>query len=152
MEAWRQWLLGLEKHLVHEKRERTYLTPTGLLMEGDFTNYSETGVRAKVVGEMAIFQQLLQTAPIGSSPDPRTETATIAKLSRSDYQCCAQNVMACELLKRGIGNVSSVQDKNQYTKDLLETRHPTGVRRDFAISGQDIHTVFQESSNVCFGS
>jgi len=39
-----------------------------------------------------------------------------------------------------------VQDKNLYTKDLLETRHPTGVRRDFAISGQDIHTVFQESS------
>ena len=30
MEAWRQWPLGLEKHLVQEKRETTYLTPTGL--------------------------------------------------------------------------------------------------------------------------
>ena len=30
----------------------------GLLQPGDFTNYSENGFRAKVVGEMAIFRQL----------------------------------------------------------------------------------------------
>ena len=36
MEAWRQWLLG--KQLCPTKKdERTYLTPTGLLMEGVYT-------------------------------------------------------------------------------------------------------------------
>jgi hypothetical protein len=33
MEAWRQWLLGIEKNRVNEK-PRIDLTPTGLLMEG----------------------------------------------------------------------------------------------------------------------
>jgi hypothetical protein len=37
MEAWRQWLLGGEKNLVQRRTKRIYLTPTGLLMEGDFT-------------------------------------------------------------------------------------------------------------------
>jgi len=37
MEGWRQWRLGGRKNLVQRKNERTYLTPTGLLMEGVFT-------------------------------------------------------------------------------------------------------------------
>jgi hypothetical protein len=37
MEAWRQRLLGGRKNLVQQKNTRTYLTPTGLLMEGDYT-------------------------------------------------------------------------------------------------------------------
>ena len=28
-----------EKNLVQSKNKRTHLTPTGLLMEGDYTNY-----------------------------------------------------------------------------------------------------------------
>ena len=38
MEAWRQWLLGGRKTFVHKKQQRIDLTPTGLLMEGDYTN------------------------------------------------------------------------------------------------------------------
>ena len=38
MEAWRQWRLGGKK-LVHKKNRRIDLTPTGLLMEGHYTNY-----------------------------------------------------------------------------------------------------------------
>jgi hypothetical protein len=38
MEAWRQWLLGGRKSYPHEEQKRIYLTPTGLLMEGDFTS------------------------------------------------------------------------------------------------------------------
>jgi hypothetical protein len=37
MEAWRQWLLGRRKNFVQQKNKRTHLTPTGLLMEGDYT-------------------------------------------------------------------------------------------------------------------
>src|SRR5215475_13602066 len=43
MEAWRQWLLGGRKTLLCDKRTKTHyeprilLTPTGLLMEGDYT-------------------------------------------------------------------------------------------------------------------
>src|SRR5215472_13229123 len=37
--AWRQWLLGRRKTFVPGRRQRrTHLTPTGLLMEGDFTH------------------------------------------------------------------------------------------------------------------
>jgi hypothetical protein len=32
-----------EKKLVQRKNNGTYLTPTGLLMEGDFTNLAQTG-------------------------------------------------------------------------------------------------------------
>ena len=40
MEAWRQWQTRRKerKILVQEKSKRTYLTPTGLLMEGDYTH------------------------------------------------------------------------------------------------------------------
>jgi transposase len=38
MEAWRQWLLGGRKNLVQQKEKRFDLTPTGLLMEGDYTH------------------------------------------------------------------------------------------------------------------
>ena len=38
MEGWRQWQLGGRKTLSNEKTQGTYLTPTGLLMEGDYTN------------------------------------------------------------------------------------------------------------------
>jgi len=38
MEGWRQWRLGKEKKLVQRKNKRIHLTPTGLLMEGDFTH------------------------------------------------------------------------------------------------------------------
>jgi hypothetical protein len=38
MEAWRQWLLGGRKNLVQQKEKRFDLTPTGFLMEGDFTH------------------------------------------------------------------------------------------------------------------
>ena len=37
MEAWRQWLLGGRKKLSHEAKQRSDLTPTGLLMEGRYT-------------------------------------------------------------------------------------------------------------------
>ena len=37
MEGWRQWRLGERKNRVQRKNKRTHLTPTGLLMEGDFT-------------------------------------------------------------------------------------------------------------------
>jgi hypothetical protein len=36
MEGWRQWRLGKEKSLVQRKNKRIDLTPTGLLMEGNF--------------------------------------------------------------------------------------------------------------------
>jgi hypothetical protein len=39
MEAWRQWLLGKENNNVPQSQNRSDLTPTGLLMEGDFTHY-----------------------------------------------------------------------------------------------------------------
>ena len=35
------------------------------MLTGDFTNYSEQPLRGQVVGEMAIFRQLLLTGPIG---------------------------------------------------------------------------------------
>src|SRR5713226_5516531 len=39
MEGWRQgWRLGGRKTLSNEKTKRTHLTPTGLLMEGDYTH------------------------------------------------------------------------------------------------------------------
>jgi hypothetical protein len=37
MEAWRQWLLGKENNNVPQSQNRSDLTPTGLLMEGDYT-------------------------------------------------------------------------------------------------------------------
>ena len=37
MEAWRQWRAGEKKKLVEHNEKRIDLTPTGLLMEGDFT-------------------------------------------------------------------------------------------------------------------
>jgi len=38
MEAWRQWLLGERKNNVSRSQSKIDLTPTGLLMEGDFTH------------------------------------------------------------------------------------------------------------------
>jgi hypothetical protein len=46
MEGWR---LGSDKKEVANKNKRTDLTPTGLLMEGDYTHNS-------VVSEMAVYQ------------------------------------------------------------------------------------------------
>src|SRR6266852_1614860 len=37
MEGWRQWQLGGREKLVQRKNKRTLLTPTGLLMEGVYT-------------------------------------------------------------------------------------------------------------------
>src|SRR2546426_12014283 len=37
MEGWRQWQLGGREKLVQRKNKRTLLTPTGLLMEGGYT-------------------------------------------------------------------------------------------------------------------
>jgi hypothetical protein len=56
MEAWRQWLLGGRKLFSMTKNKTHYepripLTPTGLLMEGDFT-------QNRVVSEIAMFRQL----------------------------------------------------------------------------------------------
>ena len=45
MEAWRQSLLGEEKKLVQPKNKRTHLTPTGLLMEGDFAHWGGLSVK-----------------------------------------------------------------------------------------------------------
>ncbi len=39
MEAWRQWPLGGRTKRAYQKQTRINLTPTGLLMEGDYTNY-----------------------------------------------------------------------------------------------------------------
>src|ERR1700731_1460109 len=36
MEGWRRWLTRPEKNLVQQKNNRIHLTPTGLLMEGDY--------------------------------------------------------------------------------------------------------------------
>jgi hypothetical protein len=56
MEAWRQWLLGGEKNLVQKEQQRIHLTPTGLLMEGDYTqNPCRT-----VVGEIGILRHLVK--------------------------------------------------------------------------------------------
>jgi hypothetical protein len=35
MEAWRQWPNSAEEKTVFHKNQRTHLTPTGLLMEGE---------------------------------------------------------------------------------------------------------------------
>jgi len=43
MEGWRQWRLGKEKKLVQRKNKRIHLTPTGLLMEGDYTQNPRYG-------------------------------------------------------------------------------------------------------------
>src|SRR5437660_8823231 len=44
-EGWRQWQLGQRENLVQRKPKRIHLTPTGLLMEGDYTcNLSVTSV------------------------------------------------------------------------------------------------------------
>ena len=50
MEAWRQWLLGGEETFVSEKKPGTHyepripLTPTGLLMEGHYTQNPCRGI------------------------------------------------------------------------------------------------------------
>ena len=43
MEAWRQWLLGRRKTFVSENERKMHLTPTGLLMEGDYTQNPRYG-------------------------------------------------------------------------------------------------------------
>jgi hypothetical protein len=45
MEGWRQWRLAGRKKLVQRKNKRTYLTPTGLLMEGDCSAGSDEPAR-----------------------------------------------------------------------------------------------------------
>jgi hypothetical protein len=37
MEAWRQWPLGGRRKRAYQKQTKITLTPTGLLMEGDYT-------------------------------------------------------------------------------------------------------------------
>jgi hypothetical protein len=54
MEAWRQWLLGEEKKPCPMKKQRTHLTPTGLLMEGDYT---QNPAAQGILSAMAIFRQ-----------------------------------------------------------------------------------------------
>jgi len=46
MEGWRQWQLGGDNIRDQQKTTRTHLTPTGLLMEGDYTTtpVNEIGV------------------------------------------------------------------------------------------------------------
>ncbi len=44
MEGWRQWRLGGRKKLVQRKNKRTNLTPTGLLMEGVYTQNPSVSV------------------------------------------------------------------------------------------------------------
>jgi hypothetical protein len=39
MEAWRQWPLGGRRKRAYQKQTKITLTPTGLLMEGDYTKY-----------------------------------------------------------------------------------------------------------------
>ena len=56
MEGWRQWLTRPEKKLVQRKNKRTHLTPTGLLMEGDYTQ-NPCPASMSVI---AIYQQLTQ--------------------------------------------------------------------------------------------
>jgi hypothetical protein len=50
MEAWRQRRAGEKKKGVEQYETRIHLTPTGLLMEGVYTNYS-------VVSAMAMLRQ-----------------------------------------------------------------------------------------------
>jgi len=38
MEAWRQWPLGGRRKRAYQKQTKITLTPTGLLMEGVYTN------------------------------------------------------------------------------------------------------------------
>jgi hypothetical protein len=51
MEAWRQWLTRLEENRLEQ---RTHLTPTGLLMEGDNAQNGgvETFMRLSLFGEI----------------------------------------------------------------------------------------------------
>jgi len=44
MEAWRQWPLGRENNDVSRSKKRIDLTPTGLLMEGVYTQNPLAGV------------------------------------------------------------------------------------------------------------
>src|SRR6266849_1596588 len=66
-----------EKKLVQRKDKRTHLTPTGLLMEGVYTNYdpesSPTGASYGVLSAMAMF------------------TSTMHKHSESDRQLFLEN-------------------------------------------------------------
>jgi hypothetical protein len=41
MQGWRQWQLGGRNNLVRRNNKRITLTPTGLLMEGVYTNYED---------------------------------------------------------------------------------------------------------------
>jgi hypothetical protein len=60
MEGWRQgWRLGGRKTLSNEKTKRTHLTPTGLLMEGDYTQNTPDGS----MSVMAILRQLSVYGP-----------------------------------------------------------------------------------------
>jgi hypothetical protein len=63
MEAWRQWLTRWEtKHRIQEKNERIYLTPTGLLMEGDLTQVPSQRENREEVKTLVTFVTL--------SPEP----------------------------------------------------------------------------------
>ena len=57
MEAWRQWRAGEKKKLVEHNEKRIDLTPTGLLMEGDYTQNPDL----ESMSVMAIFHQLSPT-------------------------------------------------------------------------------------------
>jgi hypothetical protein len=46
MEAWRQWPLGGKNNDVSPSKTRIDLTPTGLLMEGDYTQIPMVSVIA----------------------------------------------------------------------------------------------------------
>jgi len=96
MEAWRQWLLGGRKNLVQQKEKRFDLTPTGFLMEGDFTcNGLVTseitricgdalGVRLLVTAESARFARLVKVlrSPVGNVSMRFFDLLTVVRVQR----------------------------------------------------------------------
>jgi hypothetical protein len=81
--------LGSEKTMSTQKTKRTHLTPTGLLMEGDYTNYWKGASQSAVVGVMVIFFANYRDSPqpIDGPSQPltmliNTQTSNGARLSQ----------------------------------------------------------------------
>jgi len=67
MEAWRQWRLGGRKPL-SQKKTKIHLTPTGLLMEGEYTHWGGWPAR---VNEWNGDVSPLEAASLYASPNVR---------------------------------------------------------------------------------
>jgi hypothetical protein len=74
MEAWRQWLLGgKKKKLVQPSQTRIDLTPTGLLMEG---HYTQIPFIARIHTAHLAVSQNPRPRVTSSAPNPRPSVAS----------------------------------------------------------------------------